>query len=383
MRKIRMIVAVWFLCLSCVLPVQAGQKAQVPEVSAKAAVLLVADTREVLFAKNGAQQRPMASTTKIMTALLALEAGTPQRVLRITQEMVQVEGSALGLKAGDQITMQDLLTGMLLCSGNDAANAVALSLEKSIPAFAQKMNQRARQMGMQHTNFETPSGLDAERHYSTAYDMALLGSTAIQNPAFVEICSQENATIRFGDPPVQHTVRNSNRILREYDGAIGIKTGFTKKSGRCLVTAATREGITLVAVTLSAANDWADHRKLLDYGFSILQKQELKTDVSELQIPVVGGLASAAGVQEAMQQTYATKGQVSLQTEIRIQPFLYAPVTAGAVVGEVCYRNAAGRIFYRTPLVAKTDVPLQVYVQEEAKQSWIFELWGRIRARES
>lgn len=310
--------------------------AKPPALSAKSAVVMVAQTGEVVYAYNAHEKRAMASTTKLMTALLALEEATPTQMVTVTEKMVPVEGSALGLKAGYKITLVDLVAGMLLLSGNDAANVVAHTLAGSTQAFAQRMNTRAKELGMHNSNFVTPSGLDDKNHYSTAYDMALLGCAAIQNVQLAQIAAQKTCTIAFGDPPVQRTIRNSNRLLREYTGCVGLKTGFTKKSGRCLVSAATRDGVTLVAVTLSAPNDWSDHKALLDYSFAQVKATELDLDASSLFVPVVGGVKNRVAVRCAQSAiAVCAQSEKTITRVVLLRPFEYAPIVQGKIIGEV------------------------------------------------
>jgi len=249
--------------------------------SASSAILINADTLSVLYAKNADEKRSMASTTKIMTALLLSEANTPQKTVTVTKEMAYVEGTNMGLKVGDTVTYNALLYGLLLSSGNDAANTVALSLSKSFSDFAVLMNKRAEQIGMKNTSFVTPSGLDDENHYSTAFDMALLAATALKNPQFAKAAATKEITIDIDNKGTMRTFSNHNKMLRLYDGAIGVKTGFTKKSGRCLVSAAKKDNVTLIAVTLNAPNDWEDHKKMLDYGFENSTSIEFEPQIPE------------------------------------------------------------------------------------------------------
>lgn len=322
-----------FLCLGTVF---AAAQEQPTDISAQACILMVADTHEVLFARNEQEKLPMASTTKIMTALVALESGILQKEITVTDEMVRVEGTSIGLLPGDTVTVQTLVAGMLLESGNDAANVTAYAVSGGIAPFLEKMNAKARELGMQNTCFETVSGLDSENHCSTAYDMALLGCAAIQNPAFCAICSQTHMRVSYGNPPYARTFSNHNKLLRACDGVFGIKTGFTKKSGRCLVSAAKRDGVTLVAVTLNAPNDWSDHNKLLDFGFSAVQKQQAFSPEQCPQIAVVGG-ESAFVTATVVGDCSVALGNIAAQvtTKVYVQPFLYAPVQAGDCVGRV------------------------------------------------
>lgn len=345
-----------------------------PEVSAQSAVVLTADTGTVLFEKDGHTPRPVASTTKIMTALLALEAaqerGDP--LVDITQEMVAVEGSSMGLQAGDSISLTGLAAGMLLASGNDAANAAALYLDASLESFAARMNQRAAVLGMEDTHFVTPSGLDGEDaqglgHLSTAYDMALLARAALEDQAFRQLCSSPSLAVEFAEPVKRVTYTNHNKLLAQYQGCVGVKTGFTKEAGRCLVSAAERDGALLIAVTLNAPNDWEDHTALLDYGFSQVEPYPLAGGDVRLTVPVVGS------PEEAVSLRGSNGGEVTLplgqgaQVErvVRAPKFLYAPVEAGEQVGEICW-YLEGQLLGSAPLTAAGAAPLQ----EKAPSLW-------------
>ena len=240
----------------------------VPQVSAHAAVLYDPVTGTVLFEKNSREILPMASTTKIMTALLAFESDLVDAPVTVTEEMTAVEGSSMGLKPGDVLPLRELARGMMMASGNDGANAVALFLGETAEGFAEMMNARAAEIGMKQTCFVTPSGLDAEGHGSTAYDMALLAAEAMRCPAFSETVGQYSLLVDFLEPEKRVRYDNHNRLLHMYEGCSGIKTGFTKKAGRCLVSSAERDGVALICVTLNAPDDWNDHTVLYDYGFS-------------------------------------------------------------------------------------------------------------------
>lgn len=345
--------------------VYAAEKPQ--DLSAQAYVLLSADTGEVLAVKNAHERHSMASTTKIMTALVALESGCPEQQIKVTSDMVRVEGTSIGLLPEDLITVRTLVSGMLLESGNDAANVTAYAVAGSQEKFLDLMNQKAAAIGMQNTHFETVSGLDSENHYSTAYDMAILGAAALRNTEFRRICGQKSERVLYGNPPYARTLSNHNRLLSEYPGAIGIKTGFTKKSGRCLVSAAERDGVTLVAVTLRAPNDWADHRKLLDYGFSVMQTREYSDFVKDISVPVVGGSAPRVPARLYSPAVLpVADASAELQVEVYVQPFLYAPVCAGIPVGIAVYK-LDGKIVREIPLVAAEDIECTTTPQEEAE----------------
>ncbi len=334
-------------------------------VSAECAVLMTADTGAVLFEKDAHLHHSMASTTKIMTALLALEAAetSGDSVVDITNEMVQVEGSSMGLQTGDQLHLSALAQGMLLASGNDAANAAALFLSGTQEAFADKMNERAVRIGMADTHFVTPSGLDDEDHFSTAYDMALLAREALKNPWFVSIASSSSMQVDFVSPEKQVTYTNHNKLLGLYEGCIGLKTGFTKKSGRCLVSAAERDGVTLICVTFNAPDDWDDHIALLDYGFSQVSAVSFDGRSVQVNIPVTGGVAPSVAVQGALGGTVSLPRESTdqLTQQTFLPPFLYAPIHDGDKVGYVqFYLN--GKPVYDVPIVAKQTV--DVFVPE-------------------
>ncbi len=351
------------------------------DLSAQACVLMVAETREVLYARNADEQLPMASTTKIMTSLLALESGYPEREIVVTDEMVRVEGASIGLLAGDTISLRTLVSGMLLESGNDAANVTAYAVAGGIEPFLELMNAKAQEIGMQNTHFETVSGLDSESHYSTAYDMSLLAAGAIENPLFRQICSLESERVYYGNPPYARTLSNHNRLLKSYDGAFGIKTGYTKKSGRCLVSAAERDGVTLIAVTLNAPNDWADHRKLLDYGFSVAEARDCTDLTAQLpNVPVVGGDAST--VRAVLAETPfidVTQSTPQITAQVFVQPFLYAPLKAGDCIGSVRY-SVEGKTILEVPLVAESDVSCTTAEHEASQETDKPSLWERIKS---
>lgn len=305
--------------------------------SAKAAALICGDTGEVLYSKNADERLPMASTTKIMTALLLCEAGEPEKTLTVTQEMVRVEGSSMGLLPGDTVSRHDLLYGMLLASGNDAANVTAYHLAGSLTAFADLMNQKAAALGLPNTRFVTPSGLDDENHYTTAKELALLAREALKNEEFVAASSAQSARLCYGNPPYHRTLTNHNKLLKSYDGLIGVKTGFTKRSGRCLVTAAKKEGRYVIAVTLSDPDDWRDHQSLLDFGLSVVQPVSMPEKTLPTSVRVVGGnKASVQTVADVMSFSCFDKDKVTYK--VQMPPFLYAPIEKEQAIGSVeCY----------------------------------------------
>lgn len=310
-------------------------------ISAYSAVVINADTGEVLYEKNAHEQRAIASTTKIMTTLLTLEAGQPDRLFTVDSMAIRVEGTSMGLQEGDIVSRRTLCYGMLLPSGNDAANAAAVSVSGSMIAFAEEMNRKAAEIGMNNTHFVNPSGLDAEGHYSTAYDMAVLTRYALRNEEFSKICASSSASLEYGNPPYKRTLYNSNKLLAQYDGCIGVKTGFTDNARRCLVSAAERDGKKVIAVTLNAPDDWNDHAQLLDYGFSQLTAFEISPE--NFNLPVFGSETTKIAI---LPESTATIGlgeneQQYISIEYHLPPFLYAGIFKGEQVGtaKVYYKN--------------------------------------------
>ncbi len=333
-------------------------------ISASSAIVMVAQTGEVLYEHNAHTRRSMASTTKIMTSLLALEMADLKKEVTVSEDDVSVEGTSMGLLPEDKVTFEALVYGMLLQSGNDAANVTALKLAGSVSNFVKLMNMRASEIGMKNTNFVTPSGLDAEEHYSTAYDMALLACEAINNPDFRSICSMKQAVVYYGNPPYRRTLTNHNKLLNYYDGCIGMKTGYTKKSGRCLVSAAERDSVTIVAVTLNAPDDWNDHKILLDYGFQKTEDRPLSDDIV-CDIPVVGGVKKS--VKLAVQENVTvdvSENMSGVSSVCLVDKFLYAPVNEGDTAGKIVYylgtKKIAETILVSGDSVASSSKPEKI-----------------------
>lgn len=303
-----------------------------PETSAMSAVLIDGDTRQILYDKNSDEKRSMASTTKIMTSLIAIESGKLGKTVKI-KDKPYIEGTAIGFNKGDKVTLETLCYAMLLESGNDAAVLTAEYLAGSEEKFSIIMNSKAREIGMSNTNFVTASGLDAEEHYTTAYDMACLGSYAVKNEKFKEICGTKNFKAEFIEPEITRYFSNHNRLLSSCDGVIGIKTGFTKKSGRCLVSACERNGKLLVAVTLNAPDDWNDHKKLFDYGYSLYDYISIPVEIPD-EIDVFGSCIRKIQIKAANQlNVYALKNS-EISTKVILNRLVYAPVRKNDIIGK-------------------------------------------------
>lgn len=244
------------------------------DISAECACVMVAETGEVVYSKNAEKEHAMASTTKIMTALLAIESGKGEELVTVSKNAERQEGSSLYLRCGEVISVSDLAYGLMLNSGNDAAVALAEFLGGNTADFAQQMTEKAKSIGAEHTQFQNPSGLDQDGHYTTAQDLAKITAYAMKNEEFCKIVSTRKKTITTPGGQIIY-LKNHNKLLDQYEGALGVKTGYTKKTGRCLVSAAERDGILLIAVTLHAPNDWNDHKLLLDRAFADVSKKRI------------------------------------------------------------------------------------------------------------
>lgn len=352
MKKLFCLLLSYVILSLSVIPVCAEEV----DTSATAFVLYCADNGKVLLSEDEDTRLPMASTTKIMTTLLTLEAAADEnRVVEFTEEMV-AEGSSMYLRIGEKVRLYDLAVGMMMQSGNDAANAAAIGIAGSIDAFAALMNEKARQIGMTNSHFVTPSGLDEEEHYSTAHDMALLMAYALKNDDFAYLTAQTSMEVHFVYPADRFvTYTNHNKLLRLYDDCIGGKTGYTDQSGRCLVSAAKREGMTLIAVTLDDPDDWDDHIALYEYGF---ENYTAVTPTDEdHSIRVMGGTADDVKLysNDAQPLVVPKKDGDSIKTQVFLPPFVYAPTEEGTVAGKVVY-TINGSVIGESPLYYSESV---------------------------
>jgi len=339
-----------------------------PATNAASYALLDPTSGKLLAEKDADTKRPMASTTKIMTALVVLERCDLAQTVIIPPEAVGVEGSSIYLFAGERITVETLLFALMLSSANDAATALALHTAGSIPDFAALMNQKATELGLSNTHFVNPHGLQAEDHYTTARDLATLTAAALQNTTFAEIVATKRYSVPQQGTGASRLFLNHNRLLRNFEGAVGVKTGFTKASGRCLVSAATRDGLTLIAVTLRDPDDWRDHQALLEWGFSQYIAFAPKPMLSPL--PVVGGTAPSVAVKPANAIALTLPAQhPEITCTVELPRFLYAGFAGGTQVGRVIYRMGDDLLF-ETPLLTENGVPAT-----QARLS----LWERIR----
>lgn len=325
------------------------------DVSAKNAILMDAGSGRVLFSKNADERALIASTTKIMTGFLALQTADTAEQVTIKKEHTLVEGSRVYFKEGDVLTVEELLIGVLLQSGNDAALALAdhCGGSEGVKGFVKSMNDLARQLGMENSSFTNPHGLNCDNHYSTAVDMAILTRNAMNNAAFAAIVSKKTGSVG------ELTVKNHNKMLWNYQGSNGVKTGFTRLAGRCLVSSAERNGQTLIAVTLNAPSDWADHTKMLDFGFNNFPSRRLTTQDSFVcELPVVAGTAGSVDVRvrDTLSHTLTEEEVCFVRSEIELPRFTWAPVGQGETVGVVRF-TLNGEVIGQSELYAVTAVP--------------------------
>lgn len=289
-----------------------------------------------------------------MTSLITLEQAAKGNSNVTFTEKMTAEGSSMYLEYGDTLKLSDLAAGMMMCSGNDAANAAAIAVSGSFERFAALMNSRAQSLGMKNTHFVTPSGLDDDNHYSTALDMALLMAEVLKNKPLAQLVSQKSATVNFIKPGNKHmTYSNHNRLLKLYRDCVGGKTGYTTAAGRCLVSAAKRDNLTLICVTLDDKNDWNDHIALYDYGFA--EFACFKNSAFSAEVPVLGGEAESVKV-SADENTglVVEKDRLGdIKQRILLDSFLFAPVKKGARLGAVEY-SLDGKVLYKADITAQS-----------------------------
>lgn len=299
-------------------------------ISAEKAILVDGKTGRVLYEKCADQQSLIASTTKIMTALIICEQCNVLDRMCVPKEAVGIEGSSMYLQEGEVLTLQELLYGLMLSSGNDAATALAIYCGGTVEGFAQLMNDKARMLGLDNTHFVNPHGLDAPGHYSTARDLATLACYAMENPVFAKTVSTKS--IKVGN----RCMTNHNKLLELVDGADGVKTGYTKAAGRILVSSAIRQGRRLVCVTINDGNDWVDHKALFEDGFSRYKIAKiLKRGQCMGSVTVFGGDKDSVAVIAAEDFSYALATDEKVSFVLSCKGFAYAPTVAGGDAGFV------------------------------------------------
>lgn len=324
MKKKIIRMAAWILAAICLY----GAPVQALGVSARSAILMDGDSGQVLWEKNADQKSLIASTTKIMTALVVLEHAALDETVTVAAEAVGIEGSSMYLKSEETLTVENLLYGLMLSSGNDAAVALSIHVAGSPEEFAKLMNEKARFLGLENTHFANPNGLDSEENYATARSLGKLAVAAMQNDSFRTIVSTKS----YNCP--EHYMTNHNKLLWQYDGAVGVKTGFTKQAGRILVGSAERDGRRLVSVTINAPSDWSDHKQMLDYGFTCYNPQTLVTRGQQVgTLEIISGTKAQVPLVASEDVSFSMLPGETPEFRLETEKLVYAPVRQGQVVG--------------------------------------------------
>ncbi len=327
------------------------------EVNAEAVVVMDADNGRILYAQNPDRRLANASTTKMMTALLTLEQPDRDSYFVVDSDAIQIEGTTMGLQEGDSVTLNQLAVGMLLPSGNDAANAAAVQIAGSTDAFVDMMNARAAEMGLENTHYQNPHGLDDAWHYSSARDLAIIAAEALENEDFANIVNKESQRLAFGNPPYNRTLTNTNKLLEEYPYAIGVKTGYTDEAGNCLVSVAEKDGKRLIIVTLNSHDTVNTHMRLYERYFQLLANVSLEEFTQELSVPVVGGNYGRVRVHAAQDPVAALleREYDSLTSRVELPQFVYAPVQQGEVLGNIKVYSGDKMVF-QSSLIADQSI---------------------------
>ena len=338
-----------------------------PKVTARSAVVMEASTGRVLYARDMKAKRFPASTTKAMTLIVALEKGNLDDIVSVSGHAAETEGSTLWLEKGDRIRLGDLLYGIMMMSGNDATVAVAEHIAGSVDAFARMMTEKAREIGASDTYFVNPHGLPDERHFTTAYDMALIAAYGYQNPLFADIVGTKEKSFPWIKDPA-HFWRSENQMLWLYDGANGVKTGYTDAAGRCLVAGAKRDGIQLVSVVLDSLYMWSDSIAMLDYGFAHVRPARIVEAGESLSpIPVLAGRKRQVPLRTVSEIVVPVgdDGTAGYQKIYELPESLRAPVEPGDVVGTL-------KVVYEGREVGSTEV---IATERVERKSFFFMLY--------
>lgn len=342
--------------------------AQQIDLTAKSAILIEANTGKVIYERNADERRPPASTTKMMTLIVALENGKLDDLVTASENASQTEGSTMWLSSGEKMKMSDLLYGMMLVSGNDATVAIAEHISGTVPKFASLMNIKAKAIGVKSTNFTNPNGLPDDKHYSTARDLARIAAYGYKNPQFADIVGTVRKVMPWPGKNEPRDLYNENKLLWQYEGGNGVKTGYTDAAGRCLVAAAKRNGVQLIAVILDGDYMWTDSIKLLDYGFS---------KISPYKVINKGDILKTANVQEGKinQIALASAADIVLGTVPEERDRITSVVEVDKVVAPIVAGQAVGRVkvLYDGTEIASTNLLATDNVE---KKSFFGMLWG-------
>lgn len=346
-----------------------------PQVNAQAAILIEQNSGKVLWSKNLNQQLYPASTTKIMTAMLALEQLKLDDKITLPEDFTNAGETGLALRGGTTQTVEELLMAMMLYSANDAAQAIAIGTAGSEQAFVRQMNDRAAEMGLSNTHFANPHGLHNDNHYTTAHDLALIARAALNDPEFRRIINTAEFTIKKLNGEEDYTVVNRNDLLSRYDSADGVKTGYTRQAGNCFVGSATKGGMQLIAVVLNSSDIYADASAMLDWGFANYKPTLiLEANTPKGTVPVQnGGRSEVAVLAEKSLYFVGTEGQLADFTEkIDLPMSINAPVHIGEVVGVVSYTDANGDTYSSNLLAAQNigKYSLRLVIRQAFQSIW-------------
>ena len=348
--------AALILAAAALMALNAGAYAEKePEMAAGGAALIERNTGTVICAKEAHKKRPMASTTKIMTALIVIENCSLGDTVKVSPKAYGVEGSSMYLNAGEEVSVEDMLYGLMLLSGNDAAVALAIHTAGSVEAFAALMNARAEEIGAHNTNFVTPNGLHDPEHYTTAYDLALIAAEAMKNPDFRKIVGSTYHKTTTGS--VIRYMKNKNKILWQYEGGCGVKTGYTKAAGRCLVFAAERDGMTLIGAVLSCPDMFNVAKAMLDYGFASFRTEKIISagqSITRIRVSGSTKTALAAEAKDDIIIPVRIGESADIRTEVETRSGMNAPVEKGEDVGSVRVLMD-GKLVGETRLLAAED----------------------------
>ncbi|GAB1531081.1 MULTISPECIES: D-alanyl-D-alanine carboxypeptidase family protein [Brevibacillus] len=347
-----------------------------PGLSAEGAALIDVESGRILYSKNGTKKMRIASLTKTMTAIVAIEMGKLDAQVTVPPQAVGVEGSSIYLKNGEKLTLEELLYGLMLRSGNDAAVTIATHIGGSVPGFTYLMNEKAAMIGMEHTNFTNPHGLDdSNQHYSTPEDMAKLSAYALHNPVFRQIVSTKVKDISWEGEQWDRRLLNKNKMLHLYNGADGVKTGYTKLAKRCLASSATRNGRQLATITLNASDDWNDSAKLMDWGFANYPLQELVKNGQEVKpdTPVTLEAGTHLVTTNAFQYPLQTAEIEAIHKRVVMGESTVTSKMNGQLAGFLQLYLKEKRIG-QVPLLVRVDTP--TLAAPQASRSMWEQFWG-------
>lgn len=352
-RKIVCILIILITVNSISAPVMAA------DVGAKAAVVIEQNSGRVLYAKNPDWELPMASTTKIMTGYLTVKYGTLSDVVEVSENASGVEGSGIYLGKGEHITMENLLYGLMLQSGNDAAVAIAEAVGGGVGRFVEMMNETAtNDMCLTHTHFDNPNGLPSDTHYTTALDLARITAEALKNPTFAQVVATKEKSIPWEGREYNRVLINHNKLLGVLDGCIGVKTGYTDAAGRCLVSAVCRNGMTLICVTLNDPNDWEDHTNLHNEMFEKYRIEEITSTESVVDKVEIGlGILGSSNLRPAKSYSFPVCDDDKIEIKTQMNEDISLPLKAGDATGFGTV-TVNGEEYGKFELIAESDIDL-------------------------